>query len=874
MKRYFGSLLWLYPAAFREEMGEALTEAYIDQALDAWRRHGVLALMRVFAVAFLDALRNGLCERIRPAVSWRRDAELATRRLLRAPIFVAAIVGTLTVGLGAVAVVYTVVQKILIDPMPYKYPDDLYFVWRDYGPVFDMHRGWLGGTDVALMQKTAGVIEDAVGLERLLRTLSTSRDTDPTEVAVIATSPQLFDVLGAAPMLGRGFAASEVGPGRPNLIVLTHRLWRRLGGDSSVVGTNVRLNGEPYQVIGVMPPHFAFVQNASLGPPQGADAYITFDVNLAETDPSDGNYGGLIRARHGTPPNIVAAAIDAVGRIVDQRDFRGRGLRLYPSRLKADLVAGVRPALVILGLAGTFLVLVLVVNLASVLLARAAQREHEFAVSRALGADGIAIVRATILEGGGLGFLGGVAAAVMAIWGTRALVALAPLDLPRREAIAVDWRIAGIVIGLGAMLGLLAATVPAVWASRSSLSVLLAKSAVRGGGGHGRMRRGIVVAQVGLSLILLCTGGLVARSFGRLLSADPGFRPESVISLRVPMPSQLIPNAADVVAQQDRIESALSAIRGVAGVSAATALPLTSSASQTPVSFPGAPGNTGAREQDSPLVDVIAVRATYPQVIGMRVIAGRPFEPLRRQGIREVLIDRHLARQFFPTTSPLGTVMRFRNQSLTVVGVVDQARMYDVHEDGRPQVFVRAEDWGTRTMSFVVRSTRAPEEMIREVTAAIRGLNPELAISEVRTANQIVDDSLRQPRISAVLVAGFALGALALAAMGLFGVVSGSVTKRRHEFAVRLALGADHRRLLRLMLGESARLIGWGILAGLPGLYISGRVMRGMLVGVSASDPLTLAAVACGLSVVAMAACYFPARRVLAIEPARSLRED
>src|SRR5213594_2486179 len=205
---------------------------------------------------------------------------------------------------------------------------------------------------------------------------------EPTEIAVMVTSPNLFDLLGVEPAMGRGFSRSEAGPGRPPVIVLTHDFWKRLGADSAILGAPVRLNGEPFTVIGVLPPRLAFMRNASLGPPQRADAYITFDTNLAETNPNAGSYGGVMRARRGTSPQVVAFAVDAVGKAIDARDFQGRGLKLYPVGLKPDLIAPIRPALVVVGFAGVFLLLALLVNLASVLLARAAQREHEFAVSR------------------------------------------------------------------------------------------------------------------------------------------------------------------------------------------------------------------------------------------------------------------------------------------------------------------------------------------------------------------------------------------------------------------------------------------------------------------------------------------------------------
>ena len=879
-ERWFRLLQRLYPPDFSDDMGTAVVETYRDRARDALKRGGIVRLAALWVRALVDSVRNGAGERARPAVLWRRgghwgrDAELATRRLLRAPALVLAVVGTLGIGLGLFAVVYTVVQKVLIEPLPYKDPDDLYFVWRDYRAYFDLSRGWLGGTDVAELQKAGGVIEGASGLLRQLTTFSAREGADATEIAVMIASPNLFDLLGVQPVLGRGFARDETGPKRPPVIVLTHELWNRVGADRAILGTTVRLNGEPYTVIGVLPPKFGFVRNASLGPPQRADAYTTFNINLAETNPGQGSYAGLIRARRGTSPQAVASSVDAVGRLVDARDFKNKGLKLYPVGLKPDLVASIRPALVVLGFAGVLLVLVLMVNLASVLIARAAQREHEFAVSRALGANGAAVVRATLFEGGLLGLAGGVVATLAAVWGTRTLIALAPLDLPRREAVAVDWRIGATVIGLGVLLGLVAAITPATWAARATLSSLLANSAVRGGGGRGRLRRAMVVAQVTLSLVLLSTGGLVVRSFDRLLRADPGFQPEGLLTMRVPMPPQFIPKVEDALALQERVEQALRTIGGVTGVSATSTLPLTASASQNLVRIPGAPGNTGNADRDAPLVDYMGTRAGYFEVMGMRLVEGRGFDRVRRDGVRDAVIDRNLARQFFPTGTALGAKIPFNNQSVTVVGVVDQARLYDVHQDGRPQVYVRAEDFGYRTLAFVVRTRRDPQALVPEARSAIRQIDPRLALADVRTMDDVVGDALRRQRISAVLISGFAVGALLLAAMGLFGIVSGSVTRRRHELALRLAVGADYGRLVRLVLGEGAALVVIGVLIGAPGIYIAGSLLRGVLVGVSPLDPLTLGGVALSLGLVTMIACYLPARRVLRIDPAQSLRQE
>jgi putative ABC transport system permease protein len=397
---------------------------------------------------------------------------------------------------------------------------------------------------------------------------------------------------------------------------------------------------------------------------------------------------------------------------------------------------------------------------------------------------------------------------------------------------------------------------------------------VRGAGGSVRMRRAMVVTQVALSLVLLSAGGLVVRSFERLLAADPGFNPDGVLTFNAAMGPRLFPKAADALAFQDRLETALRALPGVAGVRATTALPLSAAAPQARIAMPGAPGNTGDPERDAVIVDLVQTRADYTGVMGMRVLTGRGFAAARREGVREALIDRHLAAQFFPKGGLLGAHFPFNGQSLTIVGVVEQTRLYDLHQDGRPQIFLRAEDWTPYTPSFVVRSHGDLDRLIPEVRRVVRQIDPRIPVSSVQPMDEIVTNALRQQRISAVLIAGFALGALLLVAMGLFGMVSGSVSRRHGELAVRLALGATHQRVLGLVLGEGALLVAAGMLIGIPGIYAAGRLVRGLLIDISPWDPATLVAVAIGMALVTLAACYVPARRVLGIDPAPLLRQD
>ncbi len=878
-ERWFRLLLCLYPPDFREEMGNAVVEAYLDRARDALKNGGGILLVALWFRALIDSLRNGAAERVRPAAVWRRagnwgrDAEIVRRRLVRSPIFAGTTIGTLTIGLGMFAVVYTAVQKVLIDPMPYKDPGDLYYVWRDYGLIRDVKRGSLPGTDILELQKSNTVIEDAAALQPFLGGVFALREgAEPMEIAVTRTSPNLFDLLGVAPALGRSFAPDEIGRSSEQVMVLTHHLWNRLGADPGIVGRDVRLQGRPFRVIGVLPRDFTFVRNDVAAPPQRVDAYIPLVVNLTEPD-RRGGYAGLIRARRGASPGAVAAAVDAAGRAIDAREFNGRGLKLYSIGLKADVISRIRPALIVLGAAGLVLLFMLMLNLASVLLARAAQREHEVAVSRALGANTIAIVRSTLLEGGLLGLAGGALGALVAIWGTRALVALAPLDLPRREAIAIDWRIAAAVVAVGGLLGVLAAAAPSAWGARVSLSSLLAGSSVRGGGGPSRWRRGLIVAQVALSLVLLSSGALVMRSFERLLRADPGFRSDGVFTVRVRVPPEFIPKMTDVITFQDRLQQALAAIPGVTGASATSTLPLTATAFQETITIPSAPGNTGDPERDRVLTDIIAVRPNYIEVMGMRLIEGRTFTEYRQNGVTEAMIDTTIARRFFPDGNAIGATIRWDERSFTIIGVVQQARLYEIHAEGRPQMLARAEDIGG-PLFYVIRTTREPHSLLPEVQSAIHRIEPRVSAGDPRSMDDIVQASLSPQAIGGTLISAFAVGALFLSAMGLFGVVAGSVTRRRHELAVRLALGADHGHVLRLVMKEGALLVIAGLLIGAPGIYIASRLIRGLLVGVSPSDPLTLLAAALGLLFVTMVTCYMPARRVLRIEPSQLLRQE
>jgi putative ABC transport system permease protein len=857
-EKFFRLLLRLYPVDFRDEFGDALVQTYIDRSRDG-------RPVRVWFAAVVDSLRNGLGERLRPAVAWRRggdwgrDLELVTRRFRQKPWFTATVICTLTVGLGIFAVVYTAIDKILLEPLPYKDSGDL------YKPVLDIdylsiRAAGLKSSEIVDLERSGGPIEDLAVFDCGNGAIPATDNRDAFHINMMVASPNLFDLLGSPAALGRVFRRDEY---TSEAIVLSDAMWRRLGAYPEIVGSKLRIGGVTHTVVGVMKPGFGFTcATASL-----PDVYVPVSIPLSQLPPDNYDLNTIMRVHHGTSAAAASRAVQAFNESYPQKR---RGVKMYAVGLQTDLVKQVRPALLALAFAGIFLILVLTVNLASLLLARAAEREKEFAVSRALGGSGPAVVRATLLEGGLLGFIGGVAGVLIGIWGARLLVAIGPLDLPRRDTIALDPTIAIIVITAGIVLGFTAATVPAAWAARVSLGSLISASAVRGGASSSRMRRGLVVVQVALSLVLLSTGGLVVRSFQRLLAADPGFRPDGVLTLR--LSTRVLTKAEDVRSFHDRVTAELQRLPGVTHVSATSALPLSGGQSWGVIKFPGAPGNTGD-VGDKPFVDRVFTRAGYVQTMGMKLLAGRDFEEPHRAGIKEALIDQYLAKQFFPNSSPLGQTVVDNDAKFTIIGVVQQARMHDLHKDGRSQVFYSADEFPPAYSFYVIRTDKDPHALISGARSVIRQIERRIPVSMMFTMDEIVADARSRERISAALTAGLALGALLLVSMGLFGMISGSVARRSGELAVRLALGATHGNVIRLVVGEGARLIFVGLLIGIPGIYMAGEAIRGFLILASPFDGPTLVVVVSGLTAVALLACYLAARRVTAIDPDRLLRE-
>lgn len=809
--------------------------------------------------------------------SMRREIRGAVRRLVRAPVFTTVAGLTIAVGIGAFASIYALVDAVLLEPVPYDDPDDLVWVWRDYVEA-DFPRGWLGGPDVVGLRAQDEVFEDVVALRSGSVNLATGDGTDPQRIDVQLVTHELLGMLGVSPLLGRDFRPEDELEGAPAVAILAHDFWTsRFGADPSVIGRTVTVDGASAEIVGVAPERFRFVKHASLSEPVRADAYLSLQQDLAAASPGSGAYAGLARIRAGTPGDRVQAALAAAGEETNVW-FAERGastVRLWAVELQEDLVAPVRPALTALLASAGLLLLILAANLATLLLGRAAGRAHELGVRVALGAGRGRLLSSVVGESLVLAALGGTLGIVLAVAGTELVVALAPADLPRLAGVQVDGSVVAVAAAVTALMALVAGVAPSLGALRADVAATLKDADARGGGslGRTRLRSVLVAAQMAISVMLLAGAGLTARAFAELLGADPGFDAGETITFAVPLSGATYPDDPTQLQFHEELRRRLAALAGVRTVGATTALPLTQLTDQSGIQFPLAPGNVGDPQADGPLVDLFRVTPGYFEAAGLRLLQGRGIQEIDADtATYSIVIDDVLASRFFPDGSAVGSRAFFIGDTATVVGVVDQARLYGVAEDDRGQVYVPNALLPSEELSYAVRGDLDAISLVPAVRGVIRELDASIPLADVRTLRDLVDASLAQQRLSLTLILAFALGSLLLASLGIYGVVANAVVRRRQEIGVRIAFGASGGEVLRLVVGQGVRLAAVGAALGLVGAAGMSGVAERLVGGVDAGDPLVYVLVTGALVGVAALASWLPARRATRIDPVEALR--
>ena len=882
-----------YPREFRERFGEEMREARRDQVRSQVRRLGPVLAVGAVIWGLAEAMLSGCAERLggqgfvaqerkrrasmegqvaRVALAFRHSV----RRLLRTPMFTAITILSVGFGAGAFASILSVVDGVLLETPSYRDPDRLVWVWRDY-TWFQLHRGWLGGPDIAWLREQGEVFESVVAFDDLRTNVTDQDGTQPESVRALLASEEFFETLGVRPLLGRGFARGESDSASAGVVVLGYELWqRRYGADAGIIGREIRAFGGPQRVIGVMPRGFRFAMHASLSDPQTADLYANLQGDLSRVNPNSGRFAGLARVRAGAEPR-VQSALDAVASRLDREVFQNRGIKLWSVGLREDLTRVVRPALTALAGAALFLLLALAANLATLLVARAADRTRDAAVRTALGASRVSSVLDLVGESLLVCMAGGALGLLLAPRALDVLLALAPPSLPRLEAIGVDSSVVLVTLLACVLLGVAVALAPAWRLARQPVWSGLRSTGPRAGGSAqaSRTRATLVVVQVALTLVLLMGAGLMARSVSALLRVDPGFNAGGVLTLRAPLDGTLYPEPAQVTAFHAEYRNRLLSLPGVRSAGASNAIPLGSATNQTTVSFPGAPGNSGDTERDRPLIDWFVVTPGYFDAMGIALVEGRAIDERDvADAAPTAVIDETLARRFFPGATAVGAMMNFNGDSVRVVGVSRHARFYNVFSDDRGQVYASAAQIPFNGMYHVLRTDREPLSAVPAARAALTLLDASVPAADVRTMESVVRTSLGQQRLSLLLLGGFALGALVLATLGIYGVVANSVVRRTREFGVRLALGAEQRGVLRMVMLDGLRMIVAGLAVGLAGAMMITRVLEGMLFGVNALDPATFAAVTIVLGGVAIAACLVPGWRASRIPPVEALRTD
>ncbi len=806
----------------------------------------------------------------------RQNASYGVRQVLKNRAFTAVTVLTLALGIGATTAIFSVVDGILFRPLPFPEPEGLVAVWTDLsrrgGPV-DEWMNYDDFSDVARRSRSLQAVGAWAGGAPTVTGLG-----DPEQIAAGYVTHGMFSrVLRVSPALGRGFAPGDDRPGSPGTVLLSDGFWRRsFGGDPRALGSVLTVNDQPFEVIGVLP--------AGFRAPFVADAELWMTLREDPADPScpRGNACLRVVARLADGATLEAARAEADG-IARQLESEyaetntDAGFLVRP--LLEDLVGESRTALLALLGAATFVLLIACANVANLVLARGTTRGTELAVRSALGAGRRRLAEQLLTESALLAVLGGTAGLALAWLGTDFLVSIAPPETPRLAGISVNGRVLAFALGATAFAGALFGIVPSLRAVRRDLDVGMREGG-RGGGGGGartvRARGALVSTQIALALMLLAGAGLLVRSLQNLRATDLGYRPEGVLTMQVGLPSSRYPDADALRGFVRELERRLTGLPGVSTVGATSWLPLTGFG--TDVSFlvegqaPLSPGQDQA-------VWIRRVTAQYPATMGMPLLEGRWLTRSdEERAPRVVVINETFARRYFPDGSPLGRRLNLGSpespQLWEIVGVAADARYFGIRDGGRVSMYLSYPQAPSRSLQWVLRSTRDPATLAGEVRAAVSGLDPSLAVARIQPMESIVTEALGPQRFVAFLIGLFSGIAFILAIVGVYGVVSYGVGQRLREIGVRMALGARGTDIRDLVLRQSLRMVGLGLLAGLAGGLALTRLIENLLFGVSAADPWTYGVVVLLLTAVAAAAAAIPAARAARVDPIRVLRSE
>ena len=787
-----------------------------------------------------------------------RDVRYAFRVLLRTPGFTAIAVIALALGIGANTAIFSVVSGVLLRPLPFPDPEQLVQINETFLPH---GLGTASAPNLADWRAQSTSFDAMVGYSYVNKNLQA--EGEPERVAGVAADRAMFRMAGIAPLAGRTFRDDDP----PNVVVISEGFWKRqFSGAGAAVGGKIKLDGEPYTVIGVMPEKFQFPYGGPV-----TELWIPLVISPQQAQTRGNHYLFVAgRLKSGVSPASAQSEMAAIAKRIESQYADTQGGRSVLLTPLADAVTGsVRTSLMILLGAVGLVLLIACANVANLLLARAAVRTREVAIRAALGASRARLIRQFLIESVILAIAGGAAGILLANWGTSLLLALAEGQIPRAQEIGLDWRVFVFLLGVSVVTGIVFGLAPAFAASRVDVQNNL-KDGGRGSGGRsqGRLRDGLVVAEIALAFVLLMGAGLLLRAFWFLQSTDTGIATEQVLTVRMTTSASRYADAGALDRYYRSIEDRVRAIPGVRASGFINLLPLHLWGRNGNVSIEGRAPDAPGRE---PFAELRVVTPGYFHAMGIGMKRGRELSDADTSQSQPVaVINETLATKYFGGEDPIG---RKTNRGV-IVGVVADVRQISLDQPPAAEVYQPASQVAQYTMTLAVAGQTSPEALTSAVRGAIRQADPAQALYSVRTMRRVLADSLSDRTLYMRLLAAFAALALALAIAGIYGVISYAVTARTQEFGIRLALGADGRGVLGLVMKHGAILVAIGLALGVAGSFVLTRLIKSLLSGVTPTDPLTMVTVSAILAAVALAACAVPARRAMKVDPLIALRYE
>jgi putative ABC transport system permease protein len=805
-----------------------------------------------------------------------QDLRFAVRQMAKRPGFTAIILLTMALGIGANAAIFSVLDAVLLRPLPYSQPEGLIKVWTRFtGIGAPNDQNWVSAPELRDFQQLNHSFTDLAAISG--GSFNLGIKGSPQRVVGAAVTPNLFGMLGVQPQYGRNFLAEEAQPGRDHEVILSHAIWRRVfAANPNIVGTTIRIDGAPYSVVGIMPDGFAYPSEAEIWGP----------LAFSPDDLSENSRGGhglevLGRIKPGLSLAQVQSDMDRVSRTMIEQHASypynkfNFGIILHP--LLEETVGDVKPSLMVLMAAVGLVLLIACANIANLMLTRSTERQQEMETRLALGASGSRLGRQLITESIALALAGGLIGLAITPLILRGLVNLAEKTLPRAVHTSIDVRALALTAAVSILTGVLFGLAPALHASRKRNFDVLKSGRNTEGKRPRRLRNILVICETAFSLLLVAGAGLLIRSFEQILKVDPGFRPDNVLTMRISLPDATYSKPEQIRAFYSSLLERVQHLPGVQYAGATSGLPL---------SGQGGSGTTTIDTQSVPLenrtpeADRRTATPDYFKAMSIPLLRGRYFEARDTDGTPGVaIVDESLANTYWPNQDPIGKRIHFGGGQpnpawLTVVGVVDHVHNRNLEARSRVEVYVPENQTSANGMTLAVRTSTNPLSLVPTIQREVASIDPDLPIYRVRTMNEVMGESLQRRRLALTLLAGFAGLALLLAAIGIYGVTSYGVAQRKTEIGVRMALGANRGQVLGMIMRSGMTTIVIGLVVGVVLSLALTRLMSGLLFSVHASDPLALAGAAFILILAALVAILIPARRATKVNPMVALRYE